>query len=254
MNNSPVNVVCMKWGTLYGSDYVNRLYAMVQRHLQRPFRFYCITDDTNGIRPEVHTREMPDFPQPPGAQGPWKKLLMFKKPLFDIEGKTMFLDLDVVIVGPLDRFFDVSDKFCVRHEFEKRKEQEPYGNTSIYVFQAGAHPEIYDYYISDPADVYRQYFTAEQEYVTRTLFAAGKLEFLPGDWILSFKVHCLPAWPMRWWRTPRLPEGASILAFHGRPLPQDVIKGEWPLDDKPFWKAIYKHTRPCPWLEEFWRE
>ena len=25
-------VICMKWGTKYGSEYVNRLYNMVKRH------------------------------------------------------------------------------------------------------------------------------------------------------------------------------------------------------------------------------
>ena len=27
------NVICMKWGTKYAPEYVNRLYAMVRRHL-----------------------------------------------------------------------------------------------------------------------------------------------------------------------------------------------------------------------------
>ena len=40
-----VTVLCMKWGAKYGPDYVNRLYGMVARHLRRPFRFVCLTDD-----------------------------------------------------------------------------------------------------------------------------------------------------------------------------------------------------------------
>ncbi len=254
MKEDDVNVVCMKWGTLYGSDYVNRLYGMVCRNLRRPFRFYCITDDVAGIRPEVLSRTMPDFPLPDGAKGPWQKLLMFQENLFDIVGKTMFLDLDVVIVGPLERFFDYSDKFAVRHEFDKRKESDNFGNTSMYVFEAGAYPDIYRRYLERQEEIHRRYWTAEQEYVTRTLYRQGNLEFLPNDWVLSFKEHCLPAWPFRLWRAPSLPEGASILAFHGRPLPEDAIAGKWPLEDKPFWKALYKHTRPCRWLAEYWRE
>ena len=31
-------VICMKWGTRYGPDYVNRLYSMVQRHTKRQTR------------------------------------------------------------------------------------------------------------------------------------------------------------------------------------------------------------------------
>jgi hypothetical protein len=46
------NVICMKWGTKYGPEYVNRLYAMVRRHLTGDFRMVCLTDDPTGIRTE----------------------------------------------------------------------------------------------------------------------------------------------------------------------------------------------------------
>ncbi|HEY1090992.1 MAG TPA: glycosyltransferase, partial [Burkholderiaceae bacterium] len=46
-------ILCMKWGNKYGPEYVNRLYAMVRRHLRGEFRFVCLTDDANGVCPEV---------------------------------------------------------------------------------------------------------------------------------------------------------------------------------------------------------
>ena len=33
------HIICMKWGTKYGPEYVNRLRSMVRRHLKRPHRF-----------------------------------------------------------------------------------------------------------------------------------------------------------------------------------------------------------------------
>ena len=48
------HIVCMKWGTKYGPEYVNRLYAMVRRHLRGDFHFVCLTDDAKGIRAEAH--------------------------------------------------------------------------------------------------------------------------------------------------------------------------------------------------------
>lgn len=254
MVKKTVNIVCMKWGDLYGSEYVNRLFSMVSRNLEIPFHFYCITDSNHNIRKEVEIRNLPPFPLPQGARGPWQKLLMFKKDLFDIQGKTMFLDLDVIIVGQLDKFFTYSDKFAVRHEFDKRKERDTFGNTSLYVFEAGSYPDIYENYLVNQDTIHKKYWTAEQEYVTRTLHAQDNLVFIPNDWILSFKEHCLPSWPQRLWKTPQLTAGASVLAFHGRPLPEDAIAGKWPLEGKPFWKALYKHTRPCTWLKEFWKE
>ena len=45
-----LNVICMKWGTKYSSEYVNKLYSMVARNLSVPFRFVCFTDDADGIK------------------------------------------------------------------------------------------------------------------------------------------------------------------------------------------------------------
>jgi hypothetical protein len=53
------HVICMKWGTKYGPEYVNRLYAMVRRHLSGDFRFVCLTDDSTGIRSEVQCLPIP---------------------------------------------------------------------------------------------------------------------------------------------------------------------------------------------------
>jgi hypothetical protein len=253
-HTAPVSIVCMKWGTRYGSHYVNRLYAMVARNLEIPFTFYCMTDDAGGVRAEVSVHPLPPFVPAKTMYGPWQKLLMFQRDLLGIRGKVMFLDLDVIIVGSLVRFFQFSEKFAVRHEFDRIKEQENFGNTSLYVFEAGAYPFLLEDFLADPAPIYQHYFTAEQEYVTRTLHERGELEFFPGDWIVSFKEHCLPPFPQRWWQSPQLPAGASVLAFHGRPLPEDAVAGRWPLEGKSPLKALYKHTRACPWLLDYWRE
>ena len=46
-------ILCMKWGTKYGAEYVNRLYNMVKRHTTLPFKMVCLTDRTEGIDPNV---------------------------------------------------------------------------------------------------------------------------------------------------------------------------------------------------------
>ena len=62
-------VICMKWGTKYGPHYVNNLYAMARRHLTGDFRFVCLTDDTQGIRPEVECFPIPRLDIRPEAAG-----------------------------------------------------------------------------------------------------------------------------------------------------------------------------------------
>ncbi len=122
-----VNVLCIKWGRKYGPEYVNRLHAMVRRHLRRPHRFVCLTDDGTGIDAGIETHPIPqvgfaefDSRQPWSFQHGWLKLTSFASPLYDLSGPTLFLDLDIVIVDALDPFFDHPGTFCVIREWDKR--------------------------------------------------------------------------------------------------------------------------------------
>ena len=82
------NVICLKWGDKYGPEYVNNLYAMVERHLTVPHRFVCLTDDTAGVNPKVECKELLDS----NLEGWWNKLSMFKEEIHDLKGTVLFLD------------------------------------------------------------------------------------------------------------------------------------------------------------------
>jgi len=99
-------VICMKWGTKYGPEYVNRLHAMVKRHLTLDFQMVCLTDDATGIHPDVRCLPIPALDLPPGSpERGWTKLVTFSEDLHGLQGTALFLDVDVVIVGSLDGFF-----------------------------------------------------------------------------------------------------------------------------------------------------
>ena len=49
VNNVIVNILTLKWGTKYGPEYVNCLFAGVKRNLQRDFRFLCFTDNADDL-------------------------------------------------------------------------------------------------------------------------------------------------------------------------------------------------------------
>ena len=50
------NVICIKWGTKFGADYVNRLYKMVEKNLSIPHRFVCFTDNAEGLIEGIEVR------------------------------------------------------------------------------------------------------------------------------------------------------------------------------------------------------
>lgn len=122
-------VVCLKWGDKYAPDYVNRLQTMVKRHLSCEHRFYCITENPQGLNPDIHIIPLPEQ----GLNGWWNKMWLFS-PEFPLRGECLFLDLDIVIAEPIDCLFDhlsgrpfCSIKDFVREEF----------NTSVVRWRAG---------------------------------------------------------------------------------------------------------------------
>lgn len=243
-----VNVLCIKWGRKYGPEYVNRLYSMVARHLARPFRFVCLCDDSEGIDAGIDVRPIPpvgfapfDNREPWSFGHGWLKLTSFADPLYDLQGPTLFLDLDIVIVDSIDCFFDPPGDFCVIREWDKK---DGTGNTSVYRYTIGAHTDALAHlksgYPESISDVRN-----EQEYITQYLGRQGKVAYWPEGWCVSFKRHCVPRGLMSWFRPPTIPAGAKIIAFHGKPNPPDAIvgvSGKW-----------YRRVPPTPWVAEHWR-
>ena len=60
--DASVNIICLKWGTRYPARYTNILYASVKRHLHRPFRFVCFTDDASELDPGIDPQPLPEYP------------------------------------------------------------------------------------------------------------------------------------------------------------------------------------------------
>jgi len=243
-----VNVLCIKWGKKYGPEYVNKLHNMVRRHLHRPFRFVCLTDDGAGIDPAVEVKPIPmvgfdEFDQrKPWTFGHgWLKLTSFANPLYDLQGRTLFLDLDIVILDSLDPFFEQKGEFIVIKEWDKK---DGTGNTSCYLYTIGAHADALEHLQRDyPASIAP--VRNEQEFITLYLARQGKLSYWPEEWCRSFKRHCLQPGIMGWFKPPTIPKGARLIAFHGKPNPPDAIagvSGKW-----------YRRVLPTQWVADHWR-
>ncbi len=254
-----VNVLTLKWGDAYSAEYVNRIYRGVKRNLKRPFRFVCVTDDPKGLCEGV---EPVAFPAKPGWMNlnarycAWPniyvKLLIFEPGFANLVGPTLFLDIDQIIVGDLDRFFDYKPgEFCIIHNWIERRKRIfrkiPFcGNSSCFRFDAGEKSRyIFETFRSE-ADVAMdpEVFSTEQEYMTHAV-GHDKVNFWPNDFVVSFKRACIWPWPLNHFLMPRLKPGASILCFHGNPNPEQAIAGYRG-------KHLNTWTKPCPWVKDLW--
>jgi hypothetical protein len=235
-------VLCMKWGTKYGPEYVNRLYAMVRRHLRGDFRFVCLTDRADGILPPVECLPIPALDLPAGIpERGWTKLTTFEADLHGLQGTALFLDLDVVIVDDITPFFEAPGEFLIIHDWKR-----PWrvtGNSSVYRFRLGAHADMLAYFRTHFEQV-RAQVRNEQAYLSDFLHKQGRLTYWPKEWCISWKYHCIPRFPTNYWRTPAPSAGTRIIIFHGVMNPPDALAGRN--------NGNWRHAKPAPWIDQHW--
>jgi len=239
-------VICMKWGTRYGADFVNRLEAAIQRNTNRETQLVCLTDNPSGVNDTVRCEAIPDINLPDELiVTPWRKLVLWKDNLAGLSGDVLFLDLDLVITGNLDEMFDFEPgRFCVIENWTQPGKN--IGNTSCFRWNIGTHTHIFDKLETEQNRILSTY-RIEQVYISREV---KDMVFWPAKWCASFKHSLLPKWPMNFFKAPELPSDTKIVAFTGKPDQDEASVGVWPV--KTPWKKIYKHVRPTPWIAEHW--
>jgi hypothetical protein len=247
----------MKWGALYGPEYVNNLYRGVQQHLHRPHRFVCFTDNSEGLNPGIETFPIPALGLPAGhLDRRWTKLGLFHKTLADLHGTALFLDLDLVIVDALDPFFDLPGAFLIIRDdelfrFKPLRKLNPkrdaflatVGNSSVFRYEIGAHSYILDAYVANPSAATAR-FQISQQFQSAQLAAHGNLHYWPLGWCVSFKNQCVPRNFKSYWRDPALPFGAKIVVFAGNPKMSEVLAGAG--------QKWYRRIGNVNWLKAAW--
>lgn len=221
-------IVCLKWGLKYPSHYVNKLYGMVARNVTPPFNFYCITENSDGIRPEVKIKPLISIPADiHHTKGWWYKLGIFS-PDLDLTGDMLFLDLDVVVTGNLDKFFNLKGDFCIIEDWNSSPRRTIY-NSSVMRFNKEKYRFIWDKFLENPQAVMKRH-VGDQNWITECLGQTAT--FWPKDWCLSFKYQC----------SDGLPNEEGIVIFHGRPNPDEIKDKDW------------NRYKKAPWINVYWKE
>lgn len=251
MTNPEVNIVTLKWGTLYGPEYVNRLYHGVKKYLSLPHRFICYTDNPSGIVDGVECYNFPEFPVADKyLWTAWRKFSLLRNDL-QIEGLTLFLDLDVIITGQMDCFFTFGkpDQFIIIHNWIAWRKtifrpRPDIGNSSVFRFPANQFSFAYHKLLKEIDWAYAS-FPTEQAYLTHCMH--DRKMYWPEDWVRSFKRHCRPPFPLNLFIEPKFPKGSKIIAFHGRPNPDQARNGFKG-------KKLHHHVLPTKWIGEYWSD
>jgi len=241
-------IICIKWGERYGPEFVNRLYSSIIKHTKRPTQLICFTDSISGINKKIICKPLPTINIPNNLSlTPWRKLSLWQDTLLNEKNDILFLDLDLVITGNLDRFFDYKPGYyCVIENWTQLGQN--IGNTSCFKLPLSKYNYIFENFQKKPNQIFEKY-RVEQIYISKEI---DKQYFWPSDWCKSFKQNLLPIWPLRIWQPAKLPTNTSIVVFTGKPDPDDVVLGKWPVPKSKFYKKIYKQLKAPNWVKENW--
>jgi hypothetical protein len=227
-----VNIVCIKWGDKYAPDYVNKLAAMVRRHLSRPHRFVCLTEDSRGIDGSIECLPLPDQ-DIPGLTGWWHKLSLFRPTLHDLTGPTLFLDLDLVITQDLGPFLDLPGEFCIIRDWAYRSKK--VWNSSVFRLVIGEQAHVYQAFLDQGPDTVMTTRHGDQNFISEMTPDAVTW---PAAWCQSFKYHCCVPKDA----VPALPPDARMVIFHGKPDPHEAVIG------------THRRYKAAPWIADHWHD
>lgn len=246
---------------------------MARRNITGDFHLVCFTDHSEGIRPDVETRPLPELgcEHPQRTWGKWPKVALWGTELGGLTGPVLFIDLDTVILRNIDCYFTLGSPDDVYLARNWAKPLSGMGQTSIFRFPVGKNPHILENFRANAQAIADKY-KYEQHYITKSV--TGGIKFWPEEWTLHFRLHCLPNFPFRYWVPAPYPRKAKVVTFPGGPNPGDIIHGRWDenfpeystLKDhitrafsgqkswKETWRYLKRFVLPSQWIIDAWHE
>ena len=186
----PLTVACvLRSGGVYDGQWVMKLKRGVARHISEPHEFVCLTD----MAVPCETRPLRN----PEWKGWWSKINLFSE--FK-EGRTLYFDLDTVVVGSLDAIARHAHTFTMAHEYYR-----PHMMCSTAMAWDGDYSFISAAFAASHAALSRKYDQGMRPRIGDQAFIEDQLK--------EAGVEAAP------------PQAASAVAFHGRPKPNDISHG-----------------------------
>ena len=193
----------------YGPQHVSALQKQLAKWAPEA-QFECLTDmrvDGVTTRPLRH-----------GWPGWWSKMELFDP---EVPGDFLFMDLDTVIVGPLDDILAVRDLTLLRDFYrDGKKLKEGLGSGLMYVPDE-ARRTVWNFWRQQPQLQMRVYGRGDQHLLERLwLNTAKRWQDVVPRQVVSYKVHCQVS----------VPDDARIVCHHGFPRPWET----------PRWLHLYR--------------
>lgn len=223
------NVVCLKYGTKYNSDYVNKLFSGVKRNTTLEFKFHCFTEDSDGVNKDIIIHPLICN----NIDGWWNKLYLFSNKV-NIDGRVLFIDLDTLITGNIDDLLKVTEGFVMIKDFFYPLQN--YDGSGLMSFETKQHPEIWDKFIANPSAAIKELHPhGDQRWIVKFVDDITHWQDILPEQIMSFKLQCANS----------LPDNARVVCYHGKPsIPESINTTT---------RTQGVTLAPAKWVKEYWR-
>ena len=226
-----IAVVCVKWGTKYGFDYVKNLCDGVKTHLSLPHDFYCLTDDLSSLSASgSEAYDIKGIQLETGWTGWWNKLCLFSKQstLSKLDPRTtkvLYVDLDTIVTGSLDEIGGYGGPFAILSTDGLDNEGSDFSdgyNSSIVIFDV-TKPAVVDLIESTIYRPLAHHFEVTHQFVHRldhwlemTVLAADLLQDLFPHQILEYTHDIVNG------NNGKVPGNGRIVNFPLAPKPHQI--------------------------------
>jgi len=209
---------------------------MVERHLTLPHKFICLTENSKGLTRGIAAYNFIDM----RLEKWWNKLELFKPHPALENNRTLFFDLDTVIVGSLDEMASyngdiaiLEDLFARRARLKARKERPTSQNgprgawlgSAVMSISPGFGKYIWETLQKNISVIQR--YAGDQQFIGAELTKRGIQpgfwqELFPGHFI-SYKAGNLD----KSYNAVKAKDDLRVVCFHGKPRPHEVFHLQW---------------------------
>ncbi len=223
------NIICLKHGTKFDADYVNKLYYGVKRNTTVDFTFHCFTEDSEGLNINIKVHSLPKFDN---VEGWWYKLYLFSEDI-DIEGRILYIDLDTLITGNIDHYITQNEGFVVLQDLWAKGDNV---GSALMSYEVGKHKHVWDIFIKDPAAAKQKIFPhGDQKIIQAHQSKRIYWQILFPNEIISFKSN----------NAKEPTKDVKIICFHGIPSIKNAINTTT--------KVQRFILTPAKWIEKYWK-
>jgi len=214
-----IHVICIQWDTKYSDEYVTKLFRSIKRNTSKGFLFTCFSDKyktNHNIIDEVDVQ-----PLPVNVRSWFNKVGLYNKNLYNLNDQIFYFDLDTIIVGDLDEIFEWNANYIILRDFYR-----PDGfGSGLMAWAPEAVHHMWEKFTPTSQSRHGDQGWPEIHYPTAEIWQ----EKFPNK-IISYKVHVQGKGILRSPHHTNHPgslETASIVCFHGRPSPHEIIREPW---------------------------